>query len=111
MGSGEMAETEYIAFLKIVFRNMADVSVAGAVHFTFMDWRHFHEILSAGHDTYDALLNVCVWVKGNGGMGSLYRSEHEHVFVWRVSNQRAWTLLPNAKRTPAVGISVEKRKQ
>jgi DNA modification methylase len=86
MASGEMTETEYIAFLKIVFRNMADVSVPGAVHFTFMDWRHFHEVLSAGRNTYDALLNVCVWAKGNGGMGSLYRSEHEHVFVWRVGN-------------------------
>ncbi len=86
MASGEMTETEYIAFLKIVFRNMADVSVPGAVHFTFMDWRHFHEVLSAGRNTYNALLNVCVWAKGNGGMGSLYRSEHEHVFVWRVGN-------------------------
>jgi DNA modification methylase len=86
MASGEMTETEYITFLKIVFRNMADVSIPGAVHFTFMDWRHFHEILSAGRDIYAALLNVCVWAKGNGGMGSLYRSEHEHVFVWRVSN-------------------------
>ena len=86
MASGEMTETEYIAFLKIVFRNMAYVSVPGAVHFTFMDWRHFHEVLSAGRNTYDALLNVCVWAKGNGGMGSLYRSEHEHVFVWRVGN-------------------------
>ena len=86
MASGEMTDTEFTAFLKLVLRNMADVSVPGAVHFTFMDWRHFPEVLSAGRDIYDALLNVCVWAKGNGGMGSLYRSEHEHVFVWRVGN-------------------------
>src|SRR5262249_37297928 len=29
------------------------------------------------------LLNLCVWVKNNGGMGSLYRSRHELVFVFR----------------------------
>lgn len=86
MASGEMTDTEFTTFLKLVLRNMADVSVPGAVHFTFMDWRHFPEVLSAGREIYDALLNVCVWVKGNGGMGSLYRSEHEHVFVWRVGN-------------------------
>jgi DNA modification methylase len=28
-------------------------------------------------------LNVCVWVKDNGGMGSFYRSRHEMVFVFR----------------------------
>jgi DNA modification methylase len=28
-------------------------------------------------------LNVCVWAKNNGGMGSLYRSQHEFVFVFR----------------------------
>jgi hypothetical protein len=29
-----------------------------------------------------AMLNLCVWVKTNGGMGSLYRSRHELVFVF-----------------------------
>ena len=28
-----------------------------------------------------ALINLCVWNKNNGGMGSLYRSKHELVFV------------------------------
>jgi DNA modification methylase len=26
---------------------------------------------------------ICVWVKSNGGMGSLYRSRHELIFVFR----------------------------
>jgi len=29
------------------------------------------------------LVNLCVWVKSNGGMGSLCRSRHELVFVLR----------------------------
>ena len=84
MAAGEMSEGEFTAFLNTVFRQMAAFSAPGAVHFTFMDWRHLREALSAGHNAYDALLNICVWAKGNGGMGSLYRSEHELALVWRV---------------------------
>ena len=29
------------------------------------------------------LENLCIWVKNNGGMGSLYRSQHELVFVFK----------------------------
>jgi DNA modification methylase len=48
-----------------------------------MDWRHVGELLAAGRQVYDTLLNLCVWVKDNGGMGSFYRSQHELVFVFR----------------------------
>jgi hypothetical protein len=41
------------------------------------------EILAAGRAAGFDLLNLCVWVKSNGGMGSLYRSRHELVFVFR----------------------------
>ena len=37
-------------------------------------------------DVYAALLNICVWNKSNAGMGSLYRSKHEMVFVYRVGD-------------------------
>jgi DNA modification methylase len=29
------------------------------------------------------MLNLCVWVKDNGGMGSFYRSQHELIAVFR----------------------------
>ena len=48
-----------------------------------MDWRHLDELLTAGRDAYGELKNLCVWVKGNAGMGSLYRSQHELVFVFK----------------------------
>ena len=35
---------------------------------------------------YGDLINLCVWNKSNAGMGSLYRSKHELVFVYRVGN-------------------------
>jgi DNA modification methylase len=48
-----------------------------------MDWRHSKEILAAGAVCYHELKNLCVWAKSNGGMGSLYRSAHELVFVFK----------------------------
>jgi DNA modification methylase len=48
-----------------------------------MDWRHLDEMLAAGRAAYSELKNLCVWAKDNGGMGSLYRSQHELVFVFK----------------------------
>jgi DNA modification methylase len=48
-----------------------------------MDWRHLNELLTAGRVIYRELKNLCVWVKDNGGMGSLYRSQHELVLVFK----------------------------
>jgi hypothetical protein len=44
---------------------------------------HIPEILTAGTAAYADLKNICVWAKNNGGMGSLYRSQHEFVFVFK----------------------------
>ncbi|WP_372624272.1 site-specific DNA-methyltransferase [Falsiroseomonas sp.] len=83
MASGEMSRAEFVAFLTAVFRNAAAASVDGAIHFQCMDWRHAGEMLEAGGAAYTELKNMCVWAKDNGGMGSLYRSQHELVFVWK----------------------------
>jgi DNA modification methylase len=83
MASGEMTESEFTDFLAQVMRRCALLSVAGSLHYAFMDWRHMSEILAAGNRVYSELKNVCVWVKDNGGMGSLYRSQHEFVFVFK----------------------------
>ncbi len=40
-------------------------------------------MLAAGENAYSELKNICVWAKTNGGMGSLYRSQHELVFVFK----------------------------
>src|SRR5262249_48395350 len=83
MASGEMAEDEFAAFLTEATRLLGRYSKASSVHFICMDWRHMGELIAAGARTYSDLLNLCVWVKNNGGMGSLYRSRHELVFVFR----------------------------
>ena len=46
-----------------------------------MDWRHEWELHEAVRATNFQMLNKCVWVKSNGGMGSFYRSRYESVFV------------------------------
>jgi adenine specific DNA methylase Mod len=48
-----------------------------------MDFRHMREMLDAGAAAYSELKNLCVWAKTNAGMGSLYRSQHELVFVFK----------------------------
>jgi len=48
-----------------------------------MDFRHVREVLDAGEDVFSELKNLCVWAKTNGGMGSLYRSRHELIFVFK----------------------------
>jgi hypothetical protein len=48
-----------------------------------MDWRHAEALLAAARATYSELKNLCVWVKDRAGMGSLYRSQHELVFVFK----------------------------
>jgi DNA modification methylase len=83
MASGEMTEVEYISFLTASFRLLTQYSVSGSIHFVCIDWRHVAELLAAGGHAYDELLNLCVWVKNNGGMGSLYRSRHELVCVFK----------------------------
>jgi DNA modification methylase len=83
MGSGEMNEAQFMSFLTTSLRQLARHSTENSVHFICIDWRHMWEMLAAGKHVYNELLNVCVWVKDNGGMGSFYRSRHELVFVFR----------------------------
>lgn len=83
MGSGEMTESQFTEFLAKAFSLFGRHSVDGSLHFLCMDWRHISEMLAAGRATYSELMNLCVWAKDNGGMGSLYRSQHELVFVFK----------------------------
>lgn len=84
MAAGEMTEAEFTAFLAKVFENLVTASADGAIHYVCMDWRHMAEVLAAARGRYADLKNLCVWAKTNGGMGSLYRSQHELVFVFKV---------------------------
>lgn len=84
MASGEITERAFVEFLEATLGACAAVSRSSAVHFVCMDWRHIDELSKAGATVYDSRLNICVWNKSNAGMGSLYRSKHELIFVYRV---------------------------
>ena len=84
MASGEMSDDQFRTFLRETLGAAAAVSRDGAVHYICMDWRHLDDVSTVGPSIYDDLLNICVWNKSNAGMGSLYRSKHEMVFVYRV---------------------------
>jgi hypothetical protein len=84
MASGEMSEANFRSFLADALGAAAGCSRDGAIHFVCMDWRHMDSVLAVGPAVYGELLNVCIWNKSNAGMGSLYRSKHELVFVYRV---------------------------
>jgi hypothetical protein len=83
MASGEMSSPAFQLFLARSLRNLAGSCFGGSLLFTCMDWRHVGELLAAGREIDADLLNICTWVKDNPGMGSLYRSQHEFVLVFK----------------------------
>jgi len=84
MASGEMSSEAFVEFLSTAMGHMTTYSIDGALHYLWMDWRHLLELLTAAREHYREQKNLCVWSKTNAGMGSLYRSQHELVAVFKV---------------------------
>jgi DNA modification methylase len=82
MACGEMTATQFETFLRSSLGHAGAYSDEGAIHFVCMHWSKIKEVLAAA-DVYAELKNLCVWNKTNAGMGSLYRSKHELVFVFK----------------------------
>ncbi len=83
MASGEMSPEEFTKFLTDNFTLCQKYSNDGAMQYNFMDWRHITEIKTALDSVFGDFINLCVWAKTSGGMGSLYRSQHELCFVYK----------------------------
>ncbi len=77
MAAGEMDFAAFTQFLETVLGFVNGCSHAGGLVYICMDWRHMAELLAAARLNSLEMLNLCVWTKPNGGMGSLYRSQHE----------------------------------
>jgi DNA modification methylase len=82
-GAGEFTREEFIGFLTGSCTLLKNYSKNGAIHFVCMDWKHLEELLSAGREVYAELKNIVAWVKSSAGMGSLYRSQHELICVFK----------------------------
>ncbi len=81
MASGEMSDAAFADFLTQALGLLTQRSKPGAVLYVCMDRRGIGQVLAATTASRLELLNLCVWNKGTGGMGSFYRSQHELVFV------------------------------
>jgi DNA modification methylase len=84
MGAGELSAEEFQAFLRDALGLAARYSRDGAIHFCCMDWRGLETLFAATRGIYSELKNLVVWNKTNAGMGSLYRSKHELIVVYKV---------------------------
>lgn len=84
MASGEMSDDEFVAFLRVSLSVARDVTRNGGVHFLCIDHHHVDQLIAAAQPLYGVRIHICVWNKSNAGMGSLYRSKHEFIAVYRV---------------------------
>jgi len=78
-----VSETEFVTFLENVIARLARNSVDGALHFICIDWRHSGQLIAASCSADMEFKDLCVWVRDDAEQGSLYRSQHELVFVFR----------------------------
>lgn len=83
MASGEMSSREFAEFISAYMENLVKFSDEGSLAYHFMDWRQTNILLTEGYKHYSELLNILVWNKGSGGMGSFYRSQHELIPVFK----------------------------
>ena len=81
MASGEMTKAEFQAFNADNLKSITPHLVDGAILAMCMDWRGSLPLQLAMAEAGLDLINLAVWVKSNGGMGSLLRSQHELVFI------------------------------
>jgi hypothetical protein len=83
MASGEMSDAEFLAFNHYWMSAALPSLCEGGVFGTFIDWRGYPTIFAAASKLALSPLNLIVWAKTNAEMGSLYRSQHELLPLFR----------------------------
>lgn len=77
MASGEMTDAEFAGFNDDWMSASVQHLCNGGLLGTFIDWRGYSVVHAAAVKLGLVQLNLVVWTKSNAGMGSLYRSQHE----------------------------------
>ena len=80
---GEMSREEFARFNRQWMEAVLARLVDGGVFATFIDWRSVELVIACGRELGLDLINLVVWVKTNGGQGSLWRSQHELLPVFK----------------------------
>ena len=83
MAHGEMSREEFAAFNRGWMAAAYARLIEGGLLATFIDWRSIALVIGSGLELGLELLNVVVWAKSNGGQGSLWRSQHELLPVFK----------------------------
>lgn len=83
MASGEMSDAEFTDFLIKVAIQIEAALIPGGLAYFCMDWRHVRHTLDGAQAAKLQFLNLLVWDKTAGGMGSMYRSRHELIFLFK----------------------------
>ena len=83
MAAGEMSREQFEAFNRAWMSSAALYVEDGGLIGTFIDWRSVELVLACGRDLGFDLINIVVWSKSNAGQGSLWRSQHELLPVFK----------------------------
>jgi DNA modification methylase len=76
-------------FWRTIFRQIARVSIDGAIGYLFVDWRHANLMQEAARDVFFELENHVVWVKDHSELGPFYRNQHEFVMVYKIADGKS----------------------
>jgi DNA modification methylase len=83
MAHGEMSNEEFVAFNQAWMSAVMAYLCDGGLMATFIDWRSVEHVLASGRQLGLSLLNVVAWVKSNAGQGSMWRSQHELLPIFK----------------------------
>ena len=83
MASGEMSDAEFETFNDAWIEAALVYLMDGGMFATFIDWRGLGSVTAAAWRADLSQVNLVVWGKTNAGMGSLYRSQHELLPIFK----------------------------
>lgn len=82
-GAGELSDDDYASLLRNALVVLHHLLTSGALTFSCIDWRHIEQMLAAGRACGMSLYQIAVWVKSNGGLGGVYRNQHELICIFK----------------------------
>jgi hypothetical protein len=77
MAAGELSAADFQQFNKSYLSASLPFLCEGGLFGTFIDWRGYASIVAVAVELELEPINLVVWAKSDGGLGSLYRSQHE----------------------------------
>lgn len=83
MGGKDMSSQQLLQFFTDSLNASVQFLIDGGLCLSFIDWRGLSQLVEAAETAGLTQINLVVWAKSNAGMGSLYRSQHELLPVFK----------------------------